>query len=65
MFTVRWREGVNNGDVYEKVFGTFPVVSDYIAGFPFVIKPTPMLITGFEASVIKGFGKNASNLVMT
>ena len=64
MFTVRWRKGVDNSDVYEKVFGPFPVICDYVAGFPIVIETTPMLIPGFVARISESFGENASNLVM-
>ena len=64
MLTVCWRKGVDNCDVYEKVFGPFPVICDYVAGFSFVVESATMLVSGFEASIIEGFGKDASNLVM-
>ena len=65
MLAVCWCKGVDNGDVYEKVFGPFPVICDYVAGFSFVVEPATMLVSGFEASIIKGFGKDASTLAMT
>ena len=65
MFAVCWREGGGNSYVNEKVFGPFPVICDNVAGFSFVVEPATMFVSCFKTSIVKGFGKDTSNLVVT
>ena len=64
MLAVRWRKGVDYGNIYEEVFCPFPVVCDYVAGLSFVVESATVLVSGFETSNVEGFGENPPDLVM-
>ena len=64
MLAVRWRKGVDYGNIYEEVFCPLPVVCDYVAGLSFVVESATVFVSGFEAGIVEGFGENAPDFVM-